>query len=115
MINRLRVLLSLLVLVAGFSGASHAAAQSVKRADVVGEWHGLKSVVGVDGRTILLKRSLVFKADGTYVSKEPDVQGRYELSGSTVTLPRLYILTYENGHMLDTQGVLTRGHFKAMR
>ena len=112
MINRLRLFFALLVLVAGISATFHAAAQPLKRADVVGEWYGLKTVVGVDGRPILLKRSLMFNPDGTYISKEPDTRGRYEISGSTVTLPNLYILTYENGHMRDIKGVLTRGRFK---
>lgn len=112
MIALLRPLLSLLVLVAASSAAFHAAAQPVKRADVVGKWHGLKTVV-LFGRTMLLKRSIVFNADGTYISEEPNTRGRYELSGSTVTLPNLYILTYENGHMRDTMGVLTRGRFNS--
>jgi hypothetical protein len=49
----------------------------------------LKSVIGVDGRPSF-SAAFVFKADGTYISGA-DVSGRYQVVGSTVTLPNLYV------------------------
>jgi len=105
--------IAFLISTISLAGGPYAVADPIRRADVIGEWYGLKSVVGFNGQIVLVKRSLVFLADGTYISEEPDARGHYQIQGDIVTLPNLYVLKFENGVLRDVQGALMRGHFKS--
>ena len=91
-------------------GSSRASADLLRAEDLIGRWHGLKTIpgMGFNGGPALLMRSVQFMGDGTYVSEEPNTRGRYQIQGNTVTLPNLYILTFQNGYLYDGEGVLIR-------
>ena len=97
-------LIAMLAILAG----NNAYAGEIRPEDVAGRWSGTKMFTGSDGKPIITRRTITFKADGTYFMEEPAVRGTFKIEGDKLILPNLYIFTVKESGLIDSYGPLIR-------